>query len=64
MFAVNERFQRDPEDESEGGGAAKTVSLLVQPTQVEKLMLAQELGRIKLSLRRSDDENEDSATGA
>jgi pilus assembly protein CpaB len=64
VFAVNERFQRDPDDDSDGGGAAKTVSLLVQPTQVEKLMLAQELGRIKLSLRRSDDENEDSATGA
>jgi hypothetical protein len=31
---------------------------------VEKLMLAQELGRIKLSLRRSDDESEDAATGA
>jgi pilus assembly protein CpaB len=63
VFAVNERFQRDPDDEAEGG-AAKTVSLLVQPTQVEKLMLAQELGRIKLSLRRSDDESEDAATGA
>jgi pilus assembly protein CpaB len=62
VFAVNDRFQRDPEDES--GGAAKTVSLLVKPAQVERLMLAQELGRLKLSLRRSDDEGEDMAMGA
>jgi pilus assembly protein CpaB len=64
VFAVNDRFQRDPDDDAEGGNTAKTVSLLVKPTQVERLMLAQELGRIKLSLRRSDDEGEDSAGGA
>jgi pilus assembly protein CpaB len=62
VFAVNDRFQRDPADES--SGLAKTVSLLVKPAQVERLMLAQELGRIKLSLRRSDDEAEDLAAGA
>ena len=62
VFAVNERFQRDPEDE-ESGGRAKTVSLLVKPSQVEKVMLAQELGRIKLSLRRSDDDTEDAPVG-
>jgi pilus assembly protein CpaB len=64
VFAVNDRFQRDADDDAEGGTTAKTVSLLVKPTQVERLMLAQELGRIKLSLRRSDDEGEDAAGGA
>lgn len=64
VFAVNERFQRDPEEDGESGSRAKTVSLLVKPDQVEKVMLAQELGRIKLSLRRSDDDSEDQAAGA
>lgn len=64
VFAVNDRFQRDPDEEGEGGLRAKTVSLLVKPNQVEKLMLAQELGRIKLSLRPSDDDSQDQATGA
>ena len=64
VFAVNERFQRDPEDEDGGSNRAKTVSLLVRPAQVEKIMLAQELGRIKLSLRRSDDDTDDNASGA
>ena len=63
VFAVNDRFQRNPDDE-ELAMRAKTVSLLVKPDQVERLMLAQELGRIKLSLRRSDDDHDDNATGA
>ena len=64
VFAVNERFQRDPDEDGESANRAKTVSLLVKPDQVEKVMLAQELGRIKLSLRRSDDDTEDQAAGA
>jgi pilus assembly protein CpaB len=64
VFAVNDRFQRNPEEEGDAGLRAKTVSLLVKPNQVEKLMLAHELGRIKLSLRPSDDDSEDAATGA
>ena len=63
VFAVNDRFQRDPDDEGSTSNA-KTVSLLVKPSQVERIMLAQELGKIKLSLRRSDDDEDDSATGA
>ena len=63
VFAVNDRFQRNP-DEEESAARAKTVSVLVKPDQVERLMLAQELGRIKLSLRRSDDDSDDNATGA
>jgi pilus assembly protein CpaB len=64
VFAVNDRFQRDPDEDAESSSRAKTVSLLVKPNQVEKVMLAQELGRIKLSLRRSDDDTEDAAIGA
>ncbi|MDG2382017.1 MAG: Flp pilus assembly protein CpaB [Pirellulaceae bacterium] len=63
VFAVNAVTQREVDDT----GAviqAKTVSLLVTPSQVEKIMLASELGRIKLSLRRSDDDLEDEASGA
>ena len=63
VFAVNDRTQRDAEEEAEAG-SAKTVSLLVKPGQVEKITLASELGKIKLSLRRSDDEIEDAANGA
>jgi pilus assembly protein CpaB len=63
VFAVNDRTQRELEEEIEGN-AAKTVSLLVKPTQVEKITLASELGKIKLSLRRSDDDTEDEADGA
>ena len=55
--------QREIEEEA-ASNAAKTVSLLVKPTQVEKIMLACELGKIKLSLRRSDDDTEDAANGA
>ena len=63
VFAVNERTQRDMDEEPDGM-TAKTVSLLVKPTQVEKVTLASELGKIKLSLRRSDDDTEDHAHGA
>jgi pilus assembly protein CpaB len=63
VFAVNDQFQRDPEEDAEGM-RAKTVSLLVKPDQVEKIMLASELGKIKLSLRRSDDDSDGLARGA
>ncbi len=63
VFAVNERTQRDIEEEADAS-TAKTVSLLVKPSQVEKVTLASELGKIKLSLRRSDDDSEDQANGA
>lgn len=63
VFAVNDQFQRDPES-TESTTRAKTVSVLVKPNQVEKITLAQELGKIKLSLRRSDDDTEDSSDGA
>lgn len=63
VFAVNTVTQR--EIDADGSVIhAKTVSLLVHPPQVEKIMLANELGKIKLSMRRSDDDLEDNAKGA
>ncbi|TWT30874.1 Flp pilus assembly protein CpaB [Blastopirellula retiformator] len=50
VFAVNEQTHR--ETDSEGNTInAKTVSLLVKPSQVEILMLASQLGQLSLSLR-------------
>jgi pilus assembly protein CpaB len=42
----------------------KTVSVLVKPSQVETLMLAGELGKIRLSLRRPNDTVEEITDGA
>lgn len=64
VFAVNDRFHRDVDEEGDGSMKAKTVSLLVTPSQVERIMLAQELGKIKLSLRPADDDTNDTANGA
>lgn len=55
VFAVNERIHR--ETDAEGNSiAAKTVSLLVTPKQVEILVLASQLGSLSLSLRPPDEE--------
>ncbi|MEX0793013.1 MAG: Flp pilus assembly protein CpaB [Pirellulaceae bacterium] len=55
VFAVNEQTHR--ETDSQGNSiAAKTVSLLVNPGQVEVLMLASRLGSLSLSLRPPDEE--------
>ena len=55
VFAVNADVARAA-DQSEGGIAAKTVSLLVTPPDGERLTLASSVGEIKLALRRPDDE--------
>lgn len=63
VFAVNEQINR----EADGDGTvihAKTVSLLVKPEQVEKLMLAEALGKLRLSLRRADDDTPIASNGA
>ena len=41
----------------------RSVSLLVKPEQAESVMLASELGRLSLSLRRPDDTSEDASGG-
>lgn len=54
IFAVDGKINR--ETDPDGGVVnVKTVSVLVKPEQVERLMLANQLGRLSLSLRRADD---------
>ena len=58
VFAVND--QTDQEIDQEGRTiAAKTVSVLVKQDQVAKLMLATELGTLRLALRRPNESLED-----
>ena len=60
VFAVND--QTDQEVDQQGRSiAAKTVSLLVKQEQVAKLMLAMELGTLRLSLRRPNEESDTNA---
>jgi len=60
VFAVNEQIHR--ETDAQGNSiAAKTVSLLVTPKQVEVLVLASELGALSLSLRPPDEDGNDIA---
>jgi pilus assembly protein CpaB len=54
VFALNSETERSTDDEGEQL-IAKTVSLLVKPNQVESVMLAAELGKLRLSLRRPND---------
>jgi pilus assembly protein CpaB len=57
VFAVND--QTDQEVDQQGQSiAAKTVSLLVKQDQVAKLMLAMELGTLRLALRRPNEESD------
>lgn len=58
VFAVNEQIHR--ETDTQGNSiAAKTVSLLVTPKQVEILVLASRLGSLSLSLRPPDETGDD-----
>lgn len=54
VFALNSETERST-DSKTGEVVAKTVSLLVKPDQVETVMLAAELGKLRLSLRRPND---------
>jgi Flp pilus assembly protein CpaB len=62
VFAVNREMDR-ANGPSESYDEARTVSLLVQPDQAEKLMMATALGAIKLSLRAPDDTGVDETEG-
>lgn len=59
VFAVDSRTGRDLDAEG-NSVAVKTISVLVMPKQVEKLLLASRLGQISLSLRPPDDESVES----
>ncbi len=56
VFAVNSETTRQVDAEGVVS-SAKTVSLLVRPNQVEMINLAGQLGKLQLSLRRPDEEN-------
>jgi pilus assembly protein CpaB len=58
VFAINSETERATDKDGEQS-VAKTVSLLVKPNQVESIMLAGELGKLRLSLRRPNDTKED-----
>lgn len=63
VFAVG--AQTSVEHEKDGKTiSAKTVSLLLQPGQVETMLLASRLGQISLSLRRPDDDGDVDTEGA
>lgn len=54
VFAINAETERSTDAAGEQS-VAKTVSMLVKPDQVESVMLAAELGKLRLSLRRPND---------
>lgn len=63
VFAVDSKITRETTEDGTTL-SAKTISVLVKPDQVERLTLAAELGRIRLSLRRSDEEGGSVTQGA
>lgn len=62
VFAVNRDMDR-AQDETKSADSARTVSLLLQPEHVEKLMMAAKLGEIRLALRSPDDAMVDPTAG-
>jgi pilus assembly protein CpaB len=56
VFAVDQLVELDP-DEGKSAGGVKTVSLLVTADQAETVMLASELGRIRLTMRSLVDDS-------
>lgn len=64
VFAVNDIFALDSAENGEESIKAQTVSLLVTPEQAEKVMLATELGRIRLAMRSPEDDEQTTVEGA
>jgi pilus assembly protein CpaB len=62
VFAVNRDMDR-AQDETKSTDSARTVSLLLQPEHVEKLMMASKLGELRLALRSPDDPRVDPTAG-
>lgn len=61
VFSVDAKLSINPDDE-DGPITAKNISLLVKPEQAQKVSLASELGVIKLSLRRDDEQGNEIAS--
>ncbi len=62
VFAVNSEIARTADMDSNVEDA-RTVSVLLKPDQVETLMMAADLGHIRLSLRSPDDAEVEETTG-
>ena len=62
IFSVDGATERSVDADGKSVNV-RTVSLLVKPEQAESVMLASELGRLSLSLRRPDDTSEQSSDG-
>lgn len=65
VFAVNDQFNLDSEGSDKRSITnARTVSLLVTPAQAQKVMLAGEMGQIRLVLRSPEDDEQASLATA
>ncbi|MFV1964393.1 MAG: Flp pilus assembly protein CpaB [Pirellulaceae bacterium] len=62
VFAVDAETERRVDSDGQPR-AVRTISLLVKPDQAETVMLASELGQLKLSLRRPDDTTDKDSGG-
>jgi pilus assembly protein CpaB len=62
VFAVNDLIDRDNNGASKI--AAQTIGLLVKPEQVELITLAEEMGKIRLSMRSPNDDAKLTTEGA
>src|SRR5262245_31024955 len=56
VFAINEQWRAVEGNKSDESIAAKTVSILVTPSQAEIIALASDMGKVRLVLRHPDDE--------
>jgi pilus assembly protein CpaB len=64
VFAVDQVYKVEAIEDQESAISAKTVSLLVTPSQAEKIALAEELGKIRLAIRSPEDDEMGDAPGA
>ncbi|MFO0899034.1 MAG: Flp pilus assembly protein CpaB [Pirellulales bacterium] len=64
VFAVDQVYKVEAIEDQESAISAKTVSLLVTPSQAERIALAEELGKIRLAIRSPDDDEMGDAPGA
>ena len=57
IFAVDDIFRVDPDNEGDEAVVAKTITLILTPKQAEKVDLAQQLGKLRIIMRSPNDED-------
>ena len=62
LFAVNSETERTGVDDQGNQANVQTVSLLIPDSQVNKLLLAMELGTLRMTLRRPDEDDAEITT--